>query len=80
MNKESLRRMVASETKQSIKNQIITVYDRNEILGLNGFKLTWQELCDDTEGLEEEIFEIMKHPRKYKAMLKVFRYFANMMN
>lgn len=80
MQKEDLQRMVATEMKQSIKNQIITVYDRNNIPGMNGFKLTWQELCNDTEGLENEILEIMKHPRKYKAMLKVLRYFANMMN
>ena len=80
MRKEDLQRMAASETKQSIKNQIITVYDRNEIPGPNGFKLTWEELCKDTEGLEEEIYEIMQHPRKYKAMLKVFAYFNNMLN
>lgn len=78
MNKEDLKRMAAVETKQKIKNQIITVYERNDISGLNGFKLTWQELCDDTEGLEDEIMDIMNHPRKYKAMLKMLRYFANM--
>lgn len=79
MNKEDLQRIVAVDAKQSIKNQIMTVYERNNIPNLNGFKLTWDEICKDTEGLEYEIMELMKHPRKYKAMLKVIRYFNNMM-
>lgn len=79
MNKEDLQRIAAVDAKQSIKNQIMTIYERNNIPNLNGFKLTWDEICKDTEGLEDEIMELMKHPRKYKAMLKVIRYFNNMM-
>lgn len=79
MRDEDLKRMAAVDIKQSIKNQIITTYERNNIPGLNGFKLTWEDLCKETEGLEDEIEEIMRHPRKYKAMLKVFAYFRNMM-
>ena len=79
MNKEDLQRIAAVDAKQSIKNQIMTIYERNSIPNLNGFKLTWDEICKDTEGLENEIMELMKHPRKYKAMLKVIRYFNNMM-
>ena len=79
MNKEDLQRIAAVDAKQSIKNQIMTVYERNNIPNLNGFKLTWDEICKDTEGLEDEIMELMKHPRKYKAVLKVIRYFNNMM-
>lgn len=77
MRDEDLKRMTAVDTKQSIKNQIITAYERNDIPGLNGFKLTWEDLCKETDGLEGEIEEIMRHPRKYKAMLKVFAYFRN---
>lgn len=40
MRSEDLKRMGAVDTKQSIKNQIITTYERNDIPGLNGFKLT----------------------------------------
>ena len=79
MNKEDLQRIAAVDAKQSIKNQIMTIYERNNIPNLNGFKLTWDEICKDTEGLEDEIMELMKHPRKYKAMLKIIRYFNNMM-
>ena len=79
MRSEDLKRTGAVDTKQSIKNQIITTYERNDIQGLNGFKLTWEDLCKETEGLEDEIEEIMRHPRKYKTMLKVFAYFRNMM-
>lgn len=79
MRDEDLMRMAVTDTKQSIKNQIITTYERNNIPGLNGFKLTWKELCKETDGLEDEILEIMNHPRKYKAMQKVFVYFRNMM-
>lgn len=49
------------------------------IRGLNGFFLTKSELDIDTAGLEKEIEDIMKHPRKYKAMIMVFVYFKNMM-
>ena len=79
MNKEDLQRIAVVDAKQSIKNQIMTIYERNNIPNLNGFKLTWDEICKDTEGLEDEIMELMKHPRKYKSMLKVIRYFNNMM-
>ena len=78
MRDEDLKRVAAVDTKQSIKNQIITTYERSNLPGLNGFKLTWEDLCKETEGLEDEIEEIMRHPRKYKAMLKVFAYFIMM--
>ena len=78
MRDEDLKRVAAVDTKQSIKNQIITTYERSNLPGLNGFKLTWEDLCKETEGLEDEIEEIMRHPRKYKAMLKVFAYFRMM--
>lgn len=77
MNNEDLKKIAATDVKQAIKNQIITTYDRENIPGLNGFKLTWEELCKDTEGLEEEILEIMNHPRKYKAMHNVIAYIRN---
>ena len=53
--------------------------DTAKIRGLNGFFLTKSELDIDTAGLEKEIEDIMKHPRKYKAMIMVFAYFRNMM-
>ena len=54
-------------------------YSNEEIRGLNGFFLTKSELDIDTAGLEKEIEDIMKHPRKYKATIMVFAYFRNMM-
>ena len=53
-------------------------YSNEEIRGLNGFFLTKSELDIDTAGLEKEIEDIMKHSRKYKAMIMVFVYFRNM--
>mgnify|MGYP006878144878 CR=1 FL=1 len=79
MRRDRLMKISASNTSQSIKNQIITIYERENIPGLNGFALTWEELCKDTEELDLEILDIMTHPRKYAALLKVFAYFQGMM-
>lgn len=79
MKMEQLMEISAGDISQSIKNQIITVYERENIPGLNGFALTWEELCKDTEKLDWEILDIMTHPRKYAALLKVFAYFHGMM-
>lgn len=77
MKKEYLMRIRAAEIKQELKNKIITEYERNDIPGLNGFKLTWEELSRDTELLEEEILEIMRHPKKYKKLNTLFAYIIN---
>lgn len=52
MKMEQLMEISAGDISQSIKNQIITVYERENIPGLNGFALTWEELCKDTEELD----------------------------
>ena len=79
MRKEQFMKLSVEDIGQSIKNQIITVYEKENIPGPNGFLLTWGELCKDTEGLDWEILDVMTHPRKYKALLKVFAYFQGMM-
>lgn len=78
MRKEDLRKINAVDTKQFLKNLIFDEYERrDDLVGLNGFKLTWEELSKDAEGLEEEILEIMKHPKKYKALNMMFAYIRN---
>ena len=78
MGKENLQKNVAINIVKNIRKQIMETYEKNDIPNLNGFKLTYEELIRDTDGLEKEIVEIMNHPRKYKALLNVFTYFGNM--
>lgn len=78
MNREELIRLRAVDVSARIKNEVMTIYERNNIPGLDGFQLNYQTLCNDLEGLSNEIYELMKHPRKYKAMLKMFCYIQNM--
>ena len=77
MNNELTKENV-SVISQNIKNQIMKTYNKENILGLNGFKLMPEELDKDLEGLESEILDIMKHPRKYKAVRIMFVYFKYM--
>lgn len=72
---QKLLEQAAIDTAKMIKREIY----ETELRGLNGFFLTKSELDMDTVGLEKEIEDIMKHPRKYKAMIMVFAYFRNMM-
>ena len=74
-----LLEQAATDTTKIIRREIMETYSNEEIRGLNGFFLTKSELDIDTTGLEKEIEDIMKHPRKYKAMITVFAYFRNMM-
>lgn len=67
------------DTAKMIRREIFETYGNEEIRGLNGFFLEKSELDIDTTGLEREIEDIMKHPRKYKAMIMVFAYFRNVM-
>lgn len=80
MTKEDLRKINAVDTKAFLKSLVFEEHERNNRVGLNGFKLTWEELSKDTEGLEEEILEIMKHPKKYKALNMMFAYIRNTCN
>lgn len=75
----NLLEQAAIDTAKMIRREIMETYSNEEIRGLNGFFLTKSELDIDTVGLEKEIEDIMKHPRKYKAMIMVFVYFRNMM-
>ncbi len=75
----NLLEQAAIDTAKMIRREIMETYSNEEIRGLNGFFLTKSELDIDTVGLEKEIEDIMKHPRKYKAMIMVFAYFRNMM-
>ena len=77
MNKKLTKENV-SIISQNIKNQIMVTYNKENILGLNGFKLMPEELDKDLEGLESEILNVIKHPRKYRAMRMMFAYFKNM--
>lgn len=74
-----LLEQAATDTAKMIRREIMEIYNNKEIRGLNGFFLTKSELDIDTAGLEKEIEDIMKYPRKYKAMIMVFTYFRNMM-
>lgn len=75
----NLLKQAATDTATMIRREIMRTYSNEEIRGLNGFFLTKSELDIDTVGLEKEIEDIMKHPRKYKAMIMAFVYFKNMM-
>ena len=75
----NLLKQAATDTATMIRREIMKTYSNEEIRGLNGFFLTKSELDIDTAGLEKEIEDIMKHPRKYKAMIMAFVYFKNMM-
>nr|DAW92689.1 MAG TPA: hypothetical protein [Bacteriophage sp.] len=75
----NLLEQAATDTAKMIRREIRETYGNEELRGLNGFFLTKSELDIDTAGLEKEIEDIMKHPRKYKAMIMVFTYFRNMM-
>lgn len=75
----NLLEQAATDTAKMIRREIMEIYSNKEIRGLNGFFLTKSELDIDTAGLEKEIEDIMKHPRKYKAMIMAFVYFKNMM-
>jgi hypothetical protein len=75
----NLLEQAATDTAKMIRREIMETYSNEEIRGLNGFFLTKSELDIDTVGLEKEIEDIMKHPRKYKVMIMVFTYFRNMM-
>lgn len=75
----NLLEQAATDTAKMIRREIMEIYSNEEIRGLNGFFLTKSELDIDTAGLEKEIEDIMKHPRKYKAMIMTFVYFKNMM-
>lgn len=75
----NLLKQAATDTVTMIRREIMRTYSNEEIRGLNGFFLTKSELDIDTVGLEKEIEDIMKHPRKYKAMIMAFVYFKNMM-
>lgn len=75
----NLLEQAATDTAKMIRREIMEIYSNEEIRGLNGFFLTKSELDIDTAGLEKEIEDIMKHPRKYKAMIMAFVYFKNMM-
>ena len=75
----NLLEQAATDTEKMIRREIMETYSNEEIRGLNGFFLTKSELDIDTAGLEKEIEDIMKHPRKYKAMIMVFAYFRSMM-
>ena len=77
MNKDLTRENV-SVISLNIKNQIMETYNKENILGLNGFKFMPEELDKDLEGLESEILDILKHPRKYKAVRIMFVYFKYM--
>lgn len=74
----NLLEQAATDTAKMIRREIMGTYSNEEIRGLNGFFLTKSELDIDTAGLEKEIEDIMKHSRKYKAMIMVFVYFRNM--
>lgn len=74
-----LLEQAVTDIAKMIRREIMETYSNEEIRGLNGFFLTKSELDIDTAGLEKEIEDIMKHPRKYKAMIMVFVYFKNMM-
>lgn len=74
-----LLEQAATGTAKMIRKEIMETYSNEEIRGLNGFFLTKSELDIDTAGLEKEIEDIMKHPRKYKATIMAFVYFKNMM-
>ena len=74
-----LLEQAAKKKNKMIRREIMETYSNEEIRGLNGFFLTKSELDIDTVGLEKEIEDIMKHPRKYKAMIMAFVYFKNMM-
>lgn len=75
----NLLEQAATDTVKMIRREIMETYSNEEIRGLNGFFLTKSELDIDTAGLEKEIEDIIKHPRKYKAMIMAFVYFKNMM-
>ena len=75
----NLLEQAATDTEKMIRREIMETYSNEEIRGLNGFFLTKSELDIDTAGPEKEIEDIMKHPRKYKAMIMVFAYFRSMM-
>lgn len=77
MGKENLQKNAAINIVKNIRKQIMEIYEKNDIPNLYGFKLTYEELIRDTDGLEKEIIEIMNHPRKYKSLLNVFTYFGN---
>ena len=79
LNKHDTEGCSITDTAKMIRREIMETYSNEEIRGLNGFFLTKSELDIDTAGLEKEIEDIMKHPRKYKAMIMVFAYFRNMM-
>ena len=79
MVEQKLLEQAATDTAKMISREIMETYSNEEIRGLNGFFLTKSELDIDTAGLEKEIEDIMKHPRKYKAMIMAFVYFKNMM-
>lgn len=74
----NLLEQAATDTAKMIRREIMGTYSNEEIRGLNGFFPTKSELDIDTAGLEKEIEDIMKHSRKYKAMIMVFVYFRNM--
>lgn len=78
MNREDLMRLRAVDISARMRNELMTIYERNNIPDLNGFQLNYQTLCNDLEGLSNEIYDLMSHPRKYKAMLKLFCYIQNM--
>ena len=69
-----LLEQAATDTAKMIRREIFETYGNEELRGLNGFFLTKSELDIDTAGLD-----IMKHSRKYKAMIMIFAYFRNMM-
>ena len=72
---QKLLEQAAIDIAKMIRREIF----EEELRGLDGFFLTKSKLDMDTAGLEKEIEDIMKHPRKYKAMIMVFAYFRNMM-
>lgn len=74
-----LLEQATTDTVKMIRREIRETYGNEELRGLNGFFLTKSELDIDTAGLEKEIEDIMKHPRKYKTMIMAFVYFKNMM-
>ena len=71
MNKKDLIRTNSTEIAHQICNRIQTNNDRNK----KPFVPGWEDVTKDMPELIDNIEELYKHPRKYKALIHYLNMF-----
>lgn len=72
MNKQDLIRINATEIAHQICNRIQTNNDKSK----KPFVTGWRDVTKDMAELIDNIEELYKHPRKYKALIHYLNMFV----